>query len=139
MDDPNPLLEFSSFRGQYFLSLERPREPAVWEEIEKAVEPIDNRRATGFVVHGLLKYPNRWHTSICYTQLDIIFNTVDERNAVMEHLRIGKSPWQLLHRRMKEGLLDSNLSDKVLKDLFNCIGKSTVTVGDYRIRSPLRR
>ena len=52
-----------------------------------------------------------------------MFDTVDERNAVLEKVRIRKSQWQLLHRRMKYALLDSNLAGKVLNDLFNCVGK----------------
>ena len=42
-----------------------------------------------------------------------------------------QSPWQLLHRLIKVALLDSKLSDKVLKNLFNCVGNSTVTVEDH--------
>ena len=31
---------------------------------------------------------------------------------------------------MKEALLDSNLSEKALKDLFNCVGKSSIAAED---------
>ena len=95
------------------------------------MEPFDNRLGPGFIVHGKLKYPDKWCTRRCCVQFDIIFDTVVERNAVMEQVRIRKSPWQLLHRRMKEALHDSKLSDKVLKDLFNCFVKGTVTDEDH--------
>ena len=49
----------------------------------------------------------------------------------MEQVRTRKLPWQLLHRRMKEALLESTLSDMVLKDLYNCVGKSAVTFEDH--------
>ena len=110
--------------------MDRLKESAVWEDVEKAVEPFDNRSGHGFVVLGQLKYPDKWRTRRRRVQLHIIFVIVDERNAVMEQVRIRKSPWQLLHRWMKGTLLDSNLSDKVINDLLNCVGKSTATIED---------
>ena len=78
----------------------------VREDVEKDLEPFDSRLGPGFgpgfVVHGQLKHPDTWRTMRCYTQLDIIFDTFDEKNGVMEQVRIPNSPSQLLHRRTVE-------------------------------------
>ena len=57
------------------------------------MDPFDNRLGPGFVVHGKLKYPDKYCTRRRFVQLDIIFDTADERNAVIEQVRIRKSPW----------------------------------------------
>ena len=44
----------------------------------------------------------------------------------MEQVRLRISPRQLLYRRMKEAIRDSELSDEVPKDLFGCAEESTV-------------
>ena len=135
-DDPIQLLDFSSFRGHFSLSLERLKESAVWEDVEKAVEPFDDQLGPGFVVNGKLSGRNVSLMKSRCVQLVVISDTVDERNALMDAVRIRMSPWQLLHKRMKEILLDTKLSGKALKALFVCAEKSNGTVKDHDHEEP---
>ena len=52
-------------------------------------------------------------------QLFITTETVETRNALMCAVRIRISPWQLLHTRMKEVLLDE-VCDQTLNALLAC-------------------
>ena len=124
-------VDLSSFRGQYCLSLTRLKESAVWEDVEEAVVPFDNGRVPGFAVRGKLTHPGAWRAKRRSVKLDIIFDTADERNAIMEQVRIRVAPWELLYRRMKEAMRDGKLSGKVLKDLFGCAENSTGTAEDH--------
>ena len=53
-----PADRVSSFRGHFLLSLDRLKEAAAWENVEKAMEPFDNRSGHGFALYGQLTYPN---------------------------------------------------------------------------------
>ena len=126
--DPVPLADFSSFRGHFCLSLERLQDHAVWEDVEKEVKPFDGQLGPAFVVSGKLSGRNVSLVKNRRVQLVVISSSVDERNALMNVVRIRISPWQLLHRRMKELLLDARLSDKALKALFVTAEKSYGTI-----------
>ena len=81
-----------------------------------------------FLSMGSSNIPTHGTLGSVIHRLDIIFDTVDENDAVMEEVRIRKSPWRLLHRRMKDTLSERNLSEKLLKSLLNCVGNSNVIV-----------
>ena len=49
----------------------------------------------------------------------------------MDALRVRISPWQLLYRRIKEGLLDEKMCDKQLKALFVCAENSSGLVENF--------
>ena len=135
---PTPLVDFSSFRGHFSLALERLKESAAWDDVEKAVEPVDHQLGPGFVVNAKLSGRDVSYIKSRHVQLVVISRTVDERNALMDAVRICMSPWQLLHKRMKELLIDRKLSDEALKELFNCVEKSNGIVEDPEREEPSR-
>ena len=93
--------------------------------------PFDNGRGSGLTVHGKLIHPGASRAKKCSVKSDIIFETADERNAIMEQVRIRVSPWQLLYRRMKEAIRNGKLSEKVLKDMFGSAENSLGTAEDH--------
>ena len=131
-----PLVDFSSLRGHFSLSLERLKQSAEWEDVEKAVEPVDDQLGPGFVVNGKLSGRDFSFIKCSHEQLVVISDTVGERNALMDAVRIRISPWQLLYKRTKDVLLDSKLSDKALKELFVCVEKSNGIVEDLGHEKP---
>ena len=63
-------------------------------------------------------------------KFDIIIDAADERDAIMEQMLLRISLRQLLYRRMKEAMRDSEPSDELLKDLFGCAEEGTETAED---------
>ena len=57
-------------------------------------------------------------------QLIIITETVETKNTLMDAMRTRISPLQLLHKRMKEVLIDEKFSDQALNGLFAFVEKS---------------
>ena len=123
-NDLAPLEEFSKFRGQFCLSLERMPKHAIWEDVEEKVKPIENESGPAFVVSGKLSGPWILPCMNGCVQLVIITEAVETRNALMDAVRIRISPWQLLHKRIEEILIDGKLSDQTLNALFACAEKS---------------
>ena len=116
--------------------MERLKEPAVWEDVEKALESVDDQLGPRFVVNGKLSGRDVSYIKSRHVQLVVISDTVGERNALMDAVRIRISPWQLLYKRTKEVLLDSKLSEKALKELFICVEKSNGIAEDPGHENP---
>ena len=130
-DDSGIKLDLFSVRGQYCLWLNRLKEWAVWEDVVQAVVQFDNGRGSGLALHAKLMNSGAWRAKKRRVKLDIIFETADEKNAIIEQVRIRMSPWQLLYRRMKEAIRDGKLSWKMLKDMFGRAKNSPVTAEDH--------
>ena len=112
--------ELSKFRGFFCLALQRIQEPATWKDVERNANPIGDNAGRALVVPGKLWARDLQLFTNHYVRLVITSDTVDERNALMDAIRIRTSPCQLVYRRMKEVLLYQKLSDKVLKTLSVC-------------------
>ena len=107
------------------------QERATWKEVEEKVMQIDEQLGPAFAVHGKLSGPDVSRVKSRHIRLVVICDSTEKRNALVDAVRILISPWQLLHKRMKEVLVDPNLSDKALKALSICTGKKSGTVEDH--------
>ena len=125
--EPNDLAlleEFSRFRGHFCLSLERMEKHATWKDVEEKIRPIEEEAGPAFVVPGKLSGREVPFFMNHCVQLIIITETVETRNTLMDAVRTRISPWQLLHKRTKEVLIDGKYSDQTLNGLFACKDKS---------------
>ena len=116
-------LDLSSFRGHFCLSMERMEEGAAWDEVEEKVTPIDEQLGPAFAVNGKLSGPDVSRVKSRLVRLVLVCDSAEKMNTLMEAVRILIAPWQLLHKRMKEVLLDPELSAKALKALSICAGE----------------
>ena len=95
-------------------------EGATCEEVAEKVVPIDEQLGEAFAVHGKISGPGVSLLHNRPTRLVLICDSREKKNALMEAVRMLITPWQLLHIRMKEVMLDPELSAKELKALSIC-------------------
>lgn len=133
-----PPLKFSCFQGHNCLSLTRLEPGKEWKHAVSAARLHDDGRGPAFIVPGTLspqknRLSNKRVRKSTEGELVVVANTVEERDALMNAVRIRICPWQVLYRRFKDELLDKTLSQEVLCAI---TGASKVKQNDGKDRTP---
>ena len=110
-EEPSSLFDFSEHSS---LELKRLPSDATWNSVLKKVKPINGVDGPAVIVPGRIHGRARWARFSGDVQIIITLDSEQERDKLMNELRVRIAPWEVLQRRAKEMM--SSVAESVTVD-----------------------